>query len=559
MILQTILSFFPIVFLIYLMTKKNNTPSHKALPLTALITYFLMLVVFRRDANLVHANVLDGLLTAWTPILIIWGAIFLFRTMEASGAMNTIRSWLNTVTPNKVGQLMIVGWAFPFLIEGASGFGTPAALAAPVLVGLGFPAMRVAIMALIMNTVSVSFGAVGTPTWFGFAGIDLTGAEILEIGVKSAAIHGVASLIIPIIALSFLVKWKHIRKNLGYIYLSVGATVLPYIGVAFFNYEFPALVGGGIGLVASVIFAKMGWGLDTKEGHLLDVLHPSEEDGTGAHSPSHAGIHDENSVEALSREKLQKSESLVKATFPLWGTILILIITRIPQLGLKGLLNLTEPAAFAGLGSLGVFSISPSLTLGLNNIFGTGVNWSHKILYVPSIIPFALIAGLTFLWYRSSRETVARVFSQSVSQMINPTKALLGALVFVNLMMMGGDGAAVALIGDALARVTGDAWRYFSALLGAVGSFFSGSNTVSNLTFGPIQDTIASNLGLNRTTILALQSVGGAMGNMVCINNIVAVSSVLALKRSEGYILTRTARALLVYAAVAALMSVFMA
>ena len=545
MILQTILSFLPVVFLIFLMTKKNNTPSHIALPLTALITYVVMLVVFQRDPNLIHANILDGLLTAWTPILIVWGAIFLFRTMEASGAMNTIRSWLNSVTPNKVAQLMIVGWAFVFLIEGASGFGTPAALAAPILVGLGFPPLRVAIMALIMNASSVSFGAVGTPTWFGFASIDLSSAEILEIGAKSAVIHGAASLVIPVIALSFLVKWSHIRKNLGFVYLSIAATVLPYIAIAFYNYEFPALVGGAIGLVLSVIFAKLGWGLDKKEGHLLEMLHEQ-----GNIQTFDADVYPH-------RERVGAA-SLVKASFPLWGTILVLVITRIPQIGLKNLLNLVEPAAILSLGSLGVFSISPSLTIGLNGIFGTAVSWSHRLLYVPSIIPFALVSLLTFAWYRSSRTTVHQVFTSSVRQMKNPTKALLGALVFVNLMMMGGDTAAVAIIGESLARITGNAWLYFASLLGALGSFFSGSNTISNLTFGPIQDSIAGSAGLNRTTVMALQSVGGAMGAMISINNIVAVSSVLALENSEGYILKRTARALLVYAAIAAFMSLFM-
>jgi lactate permease len=97
-----------------------------------------------------------------------------------------------------------------------------------------------------------------------------------------------------------------------------------------------------------------------------------------------------------------------------------------------------------------------------------------------------------------------------------------------------------------------------ASLLGALGTFFSGSNTISNLTFGAIQDSIAGNLGLNRTTILALQSVGGAMGNMICINNIVAVASVLALNNMEGYILKRTVRVLLVYAVIAAIVAVFL-
>ncbi len=139
-----------------------------------------------------------------------------------------------------------------------------------------------------------------------------------------------------------------------------------------------------------------------------------------------------------------------------------------------------------------------------------------------------------------------------------PTQALLGALVFVNLMMMGGEDSAVALIGNNLASLTGESWKYFASMLGALGSFFSGSATISNLTIGGIQDSIATGLQLDRTTILAIQSVGGAMGNMVCINNIVAVSSVLALGNMEGAILKRTVRALLVYAVIVAIVAFFL-
>ncbi|MCK5200160.1 MAG: L-lactate permease, partial [Spirochaetales bacterium] len=152
MTMNLFFSIFPIGLLIFLMVKKNPLASHIALPIVALLFYFIKLVYFEENANIINATVLSGLLTAWTPILIIWGAILLFRTMDNSGSMNTIEEWLNTISRNKIAQLMIIGWAFAFLIEGASGFGTPAALAAPVLVGLGFKPVRVAILALIMNT-----------------------------------------------------------------------------------------------------------------------------------------------------------------------------------------------------------------------------------------------------------------------------------------------------------------------------------------------------------------------------------------------------------------------
>ena len=95
------------------------------------------------------------------------------------------------------------------------------------------------------------------------------------------------------------------------------------------------------------------------------------------------------------------------------------------------------------------------------------------------------------------------------------------------------------------------AWPFFSPLLGALGAFFAGSATVSNLTFAGIQDSIARTLGFDRTSILALQSVGAAMGNMIAISNIVAVTSILGLENQEGFVLKRTVIPLVVYALIA--------
>jgi lactate permease len=141
--------------------------------------------------------------------------------------------------------------------------------------------------------------------------------------------------------------------------------------------------------------------------------------------------------------------------------------------------------------------------------------------------------------------------------MMNPIKALLGALVFVKLLMAGNESSCAMIIGNSMAAGFGRTWQFFAAYLGAVGSFFAGSNTVSNLTFGGIQDAIAQSLGLNRTTILSLQSVGGAMGNMVCINNIVAVCSVLGLTNVEGAILKRTVIPMLVYGVIVGVIGFF--
>ncbi len=516
---------FPLLLLIVLLTKPNPMPSYVALPVAAVVVLVVKLLWFGTHPTSLSADVLLGFLSALTPITIIFGAVFLFKTMEHSGGMDIMRAWLNGVSANPVAQVMIIGWAFAFLIEGASGFGTPAALAAPLLVGLGFPPVRAALLTLIMNSVPVSFGAVGTPTWFGFGQLNLGSAELLEIGFRTAVLHSIAAFVIPIIALSFLVSWQQIRRNLVFVLLSIVSCTVPYVLLARFNYDFPALVSGAIGLLVSVWLAYAGFGLERSADHAAP-------DRSDSPSPS----------------------ALLRATFPLWGTVLILVVTRIQPLGIKGLLTAAEPALNLSLGALGEFSISAALVFKLQNTFGILGNdgaWSYQTLYVPALIPFFLVSFAAFVLYRLEGPVRRRIVSESWQRMIGPIFALLGALVMVRLGMSGGDMSLVKVVGGTFAAVTGTQWPYFAPSLGALGAFFSGSATISNLTFGGIQHSIATTLNLDHTSLLALQSVGAAMGNMVCINNIVAVCSILGLTKQEGYILKRTVGPMILYGIIA--------
>jgi lactate permease len=281
-----LLAILPIGFLIYVMTKKKSWPSHISLPFAAILVYLIVLIHSRLDPNLVNATVANGTLSALTPISIIWGAILLSQTMRRSGAEQIIGEWLQEVSPNPVAQLMIVGWAFPFMLEGASGFGTPAAIAAPLLAGLGFEPVRVAIVTLIMNSVPATFGAVGTPMWFGLSQVPLSPFEILSVSWKSALVHTVAALFVPIIALRFVMGWNQIRQNLRYIYLSILSCALPSLVLSRFNYEFPSLAGGAVGLCVSVLLAKCRVGLGPQPSNEVEIAPLSkrhERDGLSRH------------------------------------------------------------------------------------------------------------------------------------------------------------------------------------------------------------------------------------------------------------------------------------
>jgi lactate permease len=522
--MDLLLAILPIAFLIYVMTKKKSWPSHISVPFAAILAYLIVVVQSRFEPNLVNATVVNGTLSALTPISIIWGAILLSQTMRRSGAEQIIGAWLKEVSPNPVAQLMIVGWTFPFMLEGASGFGTPAAIAAPLLAGLGFEPARVAILTLIMNSVPATFGAVGTPMWFGFSQVPLSPSEILSVSWKSASVHTVAALFVPIIALRFVLTWDQIRQNLLYIYLSILSCILPSLVLSCFNYEFPSLVGGAVGLCFSTLMAKRQVGLEPYGSNEV-VIAP-----------------------------LSKRRERVRAFAPYLMLIAILVVTRVPFLPFREWLNAESPALTRDLGSLGIFSVSAALVFKLDSIFGTSSAWSYNALYVPALIPFVVVILLSVPILRIDFHTLPKVVADTMNRLSRASVALIGALIMVQLMTLGGDQSQTMVIGRSFATITGKSWPFFAPVLGALGAFFAGSATISNLTFAGVQDSIASSLGFNRTSILALQSVGAAMGNMVAISNIVAVSSILGLVNQDGVILKRTIVPLIVYALVAGLL-----
>jgi lactate permease len=538
--MELVFAALPIAFLIFVMTKKKGMPSTLAFALAALLTYIIRIAFFKTNANLAHAAILSGLLQALTPISIVFGAIFFFVALERSGAMQTLTLWLDGVSRNPVAQLIIVGWSFIFLIEGASGFGTPAALAAPILVGLGFPPLRVAVLCIVMNTVPTSFGAVGTPNWFGFGSLGLAESQLLEIGLKAALMHAVAAVIIPVIALRLVVDWKEIRRNLLFVELAIFSSVLPMAAVAAFNYEFPSVVGGAIGLLLTIFLAKHGVGLAEDNASTAGLVTPGSQSTSGPRNPEASTLHRADVLRALT---------------PLIATVGILLVTRIPFLGLRQLLTSEANSISIPLGKLGVFSLSPSLVFQLRGILGEDLHWSHALLFVPSILPFFVAALIALMLYRCPWSVYRDVAGETFTRLRNPVIALFGALIFVQLLKIDGERASTKILGDALATGTGGLWIYVAGFLGALGSFFSGSATISNLTFGPIQLRIAQDLGVSPTTMLAVQSVGGALGNMVAIHNIVAVCAVLGLKDQEGAILKKTFLPTLAYGIILAIVA----
>ena len=183
-IILSVLSFLPIlvvaIFLVGL-----RWPASRAMPLAYFTAAGLGLWIWGLSFNQVMAASVKGIIVATTLLYIIFGAILLLNTLQQSGALRVIRQGFTDVSPDRRIQVIIIAWLFGAFVEGSSGFGTPAAVAVPLLVGLGFPAMAAVVSGMIIQSTPVSFGALGTPILVG-VGTGLSGDDSIYQYIKQA-------------------------------------------------------------------------------------------------------------------------------------------------------------------------------------------------------------------------------------------------------------------------------------------------------------------------------------------------------------------------------------
>ena len=512
-------------------------PAKRVMPLSWLSAVLLGLLIWRMDLNRVLAASLEGFLGALNIMIIVFGAILLMNTLKNSGSLNVISQVFYQISKDRRVQAIIIGWMFSSFIEGAAGFGTPAALAAPLLVGIGLPPLAEARITVMFNSTAVVFGAVGTTIMVGIGtSVDgLLGAEqalstlLHHTGVWASIINSVFGSIMPLFAICLMTRYfgknRSFREGFKvapFALLAGFSFTIPSIIIAYFlGPELPSVISGALGLVILITAARKGY------------LIPQEEWDFPEPGTAKGHLNWGSQVEQpLPQGKEQMS--LLRAILPYLLVILILVITRLPFLGIRQYLT--------------------GWTVSWLNILGEqGVSYSFQPLYIPGIIPFILVALLTWKLHNMSLKSVKQAWSTTLIQVKPAAVALLFAVAMVRILVQSWDNssglASMLLTMSAYAaEQIGSAWPLFSPLLGVLGAFVSGSNTVSNLLFAGFQFGVAETLNISRTLTLSLQTVGGAIGNMICIHNIVAVCAVVGIIGSEGLIVKHNIIPALLYA-----------
>lgn len=510
-------------------------PAIKALPLALGLTIIIALLYWQMPGIRIMAASIEGLIIAGKILYIIFGALLLLFALLHSGVVNTIRDTFMSLSPDPRIQAIIVAWTFGTFIEGASGFGTPAAIAAPLLVMIGFPALAAVMSALIIQSTPVSFGAVGTPILVGVHG-GLYGSDVVnqfiqssgdikdfdeliyQIGFQVAILHGIIGTVIPLFVVTLLTRffgenrsWKEGLEVLPFALFSGICFTLPYMLCAYYlGPEFPSLLGGLVSLCLTIFITRKGWLQPDKIWQF-----PQKE----TWSAEWNGIVNSKQIIVT-----PKRSSIFAAVFPYILVAGLLVLTRLPSLPFKEYLS--------------------RFSFPIQNILGTNIGTSINIFVLPGgVFIFTVICCI--FYYRMDREQCKNMFKDTGKALFNAAPVLLFTVPLVRIFIQSQENASGLAsmpieLAQAVADISGPAWPVFSAVIGALGAFIAGSNTISNLTFSLFQFGVGLNLMLSPVLIVALQAVGGAAGNMICIHNIVAASATCGLVGREGILIRKT-------------------
>ncbi|MGI6766762.1 MAG: L-lactate permease [Lentihominibacter sp.] len=518
--MNALLVLLPIIVALVLMTA-FKLPASISLTVAFLGTVANALFIWDVPLKAVCSMSILGTLGAVDILLIIIGAILLLNVLKDSGTITVINNFFSGISNDRRIQVLIIGYMFSAFIEGAAGFGTPAALAAPLLVALGFTPVTAVLVTLVCNSTPVCFGAVGVPTITAAAvvepNMEAAGMDIetisSQIYTQCAMLMGSAGVFVPLLAAITMIifsrgneksKIKSICQIIPIALFSGLAFSIPYIVTAkFLGPELPSIIGALVGLIVLIFSAKKGflipkfcWRFETDEEKALEY---------------------EKEVKYLKMD-------LIKAVLPYMIIALLLLITRLPGTGIKEWIS--------------------DQTFDIYDILGyADIDFSWKWINNPGLFPFIPVVVILILIY-AKRLNIKGIFTTTLHQVKPAAVALIAGIAMVKVLQFSyiNDSAHDGMLTETarvIADIFGDTYPIATPLIGILGAFVSGSCTVSNTMFSALQFDTAVIIGLPAGTIVAMQSCGGAIGNMICINNVIAACATTGATGNEGGIIVK--------------------
>jgi lactate permease len=487
----------PILVVLYLMIGRHWGGS-KAGPAGLLTAVFVGVLFFGAGGQLILVALAKAVLLSLFVLYIIWMALLLYHTVNDAGAITAIGQELPGVAQGRAAQALLLAWIFGSFLQGATGFGVPAAVVAPLLMGVGFAASPAVVIALIGHAWAVTFGSLGSSFISLIAATGIPGVELAD---PVSAMLGVAALGCGLAILWLVDRGAAVRRRGLFVLLLT------------------LVMAGTQWLIARAglyTLASLGAGL---AGLLIAIPLLSRESRRSQATANNWAPED-------------RRNHLLIAFLPYCILIAVVVAGQLifPDLLDQVVINPQYPEVCTAQGFCTAQVEGRSISL-----FGHG---GALLLYATVLI---------FLWYRwrgtlstapSTAYSAKTILSKTVRGSIKPT---VGIYTLVAMAVIMEHAGMTQLLAEVLSR-SGPLFPFLSPYIGALGAFMTGSNTNSNVVFGELQRQTAVALGISVPLILAAQTAGGAIGSSFAPAKVIVGASTVP-GASEGEVMRVATRA----------------
>jgi L-lactate transport len=500
---SAVIASLPILVLLFLLGVRRK-PAWFASLFALLFALVIALFAYRLPPSLTFSSAGYGAAFGLFPISwIVFWAITLYRVTVDMGKFEIIKTSMGNLTSDARLQALLIAFAFGAFVEGAAGFGTPVAVAAAMLVGLGFSPFYASALCLVANTAPVAFGSIGIPV-ITLAGI--TGLPVDQLSGAVGRLCAPLSLFVPCYLVCIMVGWRGM--------LEVWPAVV-VVGGVFASVQF--LMSNFVGPQLTDIMSSL-----SALGALLILLrfwHPAKMWDRELEPVAPVGQERKYSTLAPGSNDRKHTAGQIFAAWMPYGLLVILVLLW-GYKPFQSVLNSVTISAGWPLLHNHVMMMPPVVakpTL-------------YKALYQMNFLSAAGTACmfstlLAALLLRMSPAAFGRLLLSVCRQLFLPTLTVTAVLAMAFVMNYCG---ATATLGLAFAA-SGRLFPFFSPLLGWLGVFLTGSDTSANALFGNLQVVTAGRLGFEPTLMAAANSAGGVVGKMISVQNIAVAAAATAM------------------------------
>ena len=516
-LLSTLVAAIPIVVMLGCLAFLH-IKAHWAAILGLIAALMVAIFAYGMPAKMAGMAAFNGALFGLLPIgWIVLNIIFLYRLTEESGSFKILRDSIAHITPDRRLQLLLIAFSFGAFFEGAAGFGTPVAVTAAVLIGLGFSPLAASGLSLIANTAPVAYGALGSPV---IALAAVTGLDLLDLSAMIGRQLPFFSLLVPFWLIWAFAGWKGMKEIWPAILVAGVSFAVPQFLIS--NFHGPWLVdvvAAMVSMACVVVFLRF-W-------HPASIWTSPSLKGHEAQREAEAAAARPAEVPDGPVLKRHDRRTVIVAWIP-WMILTVFVfvwgvpefkkfmdgisVLRFPLEGLHNMVQKVPPVVAKPVTEAAVYS--------LNWLSATGTGILLSAIIAGVFMRFSALGLLRMYW-----TTIVRV-----------RYSLLTISAMLALGFLTRYSGTDATLGLAFA-VAGVFYPFFGTMLGWLGVALTGSDTASNVLFGGLQKITAEQIGLNPVLMASANSAGGVMGKMIDAQSIVVASTATEWFGHEGDIL----------------------